>query len=366
MVRNKLIGWSAIALIAVFVFVMVQIAMLPLSTGDTYPPYSSLRADPKGTMALYESLGGLKELRVSRNIQSVSKLKGTDAVVLMLGAAAWTPLSWPEEQLKFFEAIVDKGGRLVIAFLPEPPEKSSHKRIPRSDQVPPIVKRWHVSVATYTASAEKVEQAGSMPRETSAYFKMDEKSGWSVLDTNDDDDATLIARQFGKGDILLLTESYPLSNEGLRAMRDIKLIQELTGSHRHIIFDETHLGVEFTGSVGTLIRRYRLTAAFATALLLGLLFLWKNSSSLLPQMAEPETNVAAGADSQSGLVNLLKRSVPVKDLARACWTRWKETRTLGKPVSDLRIQRVEQELASASASPAVLYRRIQTILTEKT
>jgi hypothetical protein len=367
-VRNKLAAVFAVALLVAFFAALMRIATLPLEAGDAYPPYSSLRADPRGTKALYESLAALNELHVERNFQPLPKLKGSEAAVLLLGEPFREAATWSVEELKFYESIVSQGGRLIIAFLPEPPQSSERRLSPRPDVAPAIGKRWHVAAKIYDASQGEIERSGSMPRETNAYLEPEDKSGWRVLERNDQDDATLIEHDFGKGQILLLTESYPLSNEGLRGSRPVSLIANLAGSQTRVVFDESHLGVANTGSVGTLIRRYRLTATFAVLLLLGLLFLWKNSTSLLPQHSEPRSmEAAAGADSQSGLVNLLKRSIPAQQLTRACWDRWKETRSLGRPVSDRRIALAEQMLSAASApeGQVELYKKVRMTLTEK-
>jgi len=367
-VRSKYIGVFALVLLAAFLYVLMQIAMLPLASGDAYPAYSTLRADPRGTKALLESLATLPELRVEQNFQPLPKLKGSKAAVMLLGVSASSTVNWSEGELKMFESIAGDGGRLVIAFLPEPPQSRMRRERPHEEKhVPEISKRWHLTVERYVGDADQVDEAGSMPRETSDYFDVDNGSGWRVLQQNDQDDPTLVERDFGKGQILLLTESYPLSNEGLRADRNAALIAKLAGPSPHIVFDESHLGVSNTGSVGTLIRRYRLTGAFAVMLVLGALFLWKNSTSLMPQAPEVRGIGATGADSQAGLVNLLKRSVPSAQLAQACWQRWKETRALGRPVSQQRIDRAEALIRTAPAdNPTAIYRNIQNILTEKT
>lgn len=363
--RSKFVAVTAVALLGAFLYVLMRIALLPLESGETYPAYSTLRADPRGAKALYESLAALGELRVSRNFQPQAKLKGTATAIFFLGDSVWSADVWSEDQLKFFESLASEGARVVIAFLPEPPQSVTRKRVLKADSQPAIVKRWHIVIDAYEGSAEDIEAAGSLPRETNAFFDQQDGSEWEVLDVNDEEDPTLIVHDFGKGQIVMLTESYPLSNEGLRAERDTELIQMLGGSYRELVFDESHLGVASTGSVGALIRRYRLTGVFAVALSIGLLFLWKNASSLLPQAEEPVAAVAQGADAQSGLVNLLKRSVPANSLARACWDRWNETRLLGRPVSGERIRVAERELAGSGPARDV-YKKIQHILTEKT
>ena len=51
---------------------LVHLFHLRFESGDNYPPYSSLRADPLGTKALFESLEPLVETR--RHLQTLSKL----------------------------------------------------------------------------------------------------------------------------------------------------------------------------------------------------------------------------------------------------------------------------------------------------
>ena len=364
--RSSYTGVLAIALLSALIYLLMRIATLPLESGEAYPAYSSLRADPRGTLALYESLAALGELRVTRNFQPLPKLKSTPATLLLLGEPYRQAATWSEEELKFYESLADQGARLVIAFLPEPPETSARKQAGSRKLIPAIISRWHLAAETYHGTDEEAEKAGSMPRDTWAYFDPADKSGWRVLETNDQDDPTLIERDFGKGQIVLLTESYPLSNEGLRAGRNVDLIELLAGSNQQIVFDESHLGVANTGSVGALIRRYRLTGAFAVMLLLGLLFLWKNSTSLIPRAAEPEVSVALGADAQSGLINLLKRSVSVDRVAQTCWERWIDTRALGRPISDQRVALAARELSAANLSLVAIYKNIHDILTEKT
>src|SRR2546427_9645317 len=45
-----------LVLLAVFVLGVGRLFQLRFEAGDVYPPYSSLRADPLGTKALFESL----------------------------------------------------------------------------------------------------------------------------------------------------------------------------------------------------------------------------------------------------------------------------------------------------------------------
>src|SRR5205085_5158689 len=53
---------------------IVHLFDLRFDFGDVYPPYSSLRSDPLGTMALYESLGALTGMVVERDFSTTNRL----------------------------------------------------------------------------------------------------------------------------------------------------------------------------------------------------------------------------------------------------------------------------------------------------
>ena len=56
---NRAKWYFGIALLALLVWGLEQVTVAPLQTGEIYPPYSSLRSDPLGAKALYESLAAL-------------------------------------------------------------------------------------------------------------------------------------------------------------------------------------------------------------------------------------------------------------------------------------------------------------------
>ena len=80
-----------------FVAGVIYLFLLRFAAGDVYPPYSSLRADPLGAMALCESLAKLPGLTVRRDLSEANKLPGEkDTTYLHLAAEAsgwrWMPV----------------------------------------------------------------------------------------------------------------------------------------------------------------------------------------------------------------------------------------------------------------------------------
>jgi hypothetical protein len=62
---------SAIVLVvclAALTYGLIQLLALRFESGDVYPEYSSLRSDPLGTMAFYESIGNLDGFTATRDL----------------------------------------------------------------------------------------------------------------------------------------------------------------------------------------------------------------------------------------------------------------------------------------------------------
>ena len=103
-----------------FAFGIVQLFKLRFEVGDIYPAYSSLRSDPLGAMAFYESLGNLKGISVRRDHSSANRLpEGKDTTYLHLAARTFEWHELPEDLWKEINAFLLSGGRLAITFYPE-------------------------------------------------------------------------------------------------------------------------------------------------------------------------------------------------------------------------------------------------------
>ena len=303
---------AALALALLFVWGLEQVAVAPLETGEVYPPYSSLRTDPLGTKALYESLAGLDDLQVSRLYKPRTQIAPQSAlVVLGLNPVAWDQIT--QKTLTEYENLVAKGGRLVLGFLPVHAQS-------KSLEYPLLADRWKLRFKY--RPEEDGEATDGIPRDSTLYFAPGEE--WTVV-LEDGDAPITVERQFGSGTIVLVAQTYPLSNEGLREDRDAPEIARLFGAARNIAFDENHFGIQDSGSVTILMRKYHLEPAIAVLLLTALLFLWRSASSLLPPRSSDKDQAVAGRDAQEGLVSLLERSLPEKDLLNTCFAEWYRT-----------------------------------------
>jgi hypothetical protein len=137
----------------------------------------------------------------------------------------------------------------------------------------------------------------------------------------------LVRRTWGKGEIILATDSYFISNEALRNDRRPQLLSFVTGAPGRLLFDETHLGTEEKEGVMFLAEKFKLEGYLYGILGVVLLFLWRNSAPLVPPRLIGRNAALGGAvsgkDSRSGLVNLLRRNIAASEILKTSFGEWR-------------------------------------------
>jgi hypothetical protein len=335
-----------LACIAFFAYGIVELFELRFETGDVYPAYSSLRADPLGTMAFYESLGKMPGVSVRRDISAENRLPdepGTAYLHLAAEYGEWGYLS--SDTLKEIKDFVNGGGRLVITYFPttssfryELDEDKTNSVTPepaksKDTNAPPakINKADQKNKTDKTDKTDNKDNADKKKKKKIAaehlWVSLEEEWGFHdgfqklpadgdtyqpVTVTNKSDldlpltmkwhsaliftncdpkwttvyargtNAVVIERKFSHGSVVLASDSYFLSNEAMLSDRHADLLAWLVGNSRHVVFDEAHLGIVEQSGIAGLMRKYRLHGFALGLLLLAALFIWKNSASLVP------------------------------------------------------------------------------------
>ena len=150
--------------------------------------------------------------------------------------------------------------------------------------------------------------------------------GWRVIYTVNGH-PTIIERPWGRGTIVLCSDSYIFSNEAMRDDRYPELLTWFVGPNTAVVFDETHFGVSENPGIAGLARKYRLHGLLLGLIVLAGLIVWKNSLSLVPPLRDGdgyEDGVSSGRDSAAGLVSLLRRHIAPRDLPRVCFEEWEK------------------------------------------
>ncbi len=406
-----------LACAALFVAGLLHLFQLRFEAGDVYPPYSSLRADPLGAMALYESLERVRGLSVARDFTTANRLPDSpDTAYLHLAAAPSDWRSVPPDLFQEIERFVYGGGRLIVTLYPEsasaswrtftnrvpetspkpgkptdstnaPPARPDRSRriLRPPDEVPgehaiALRDRWGIGFAmvnlkqrddddTYEPVTVTNAIGAALPAAIpwhSGWVLTNLASAWRVVSARRGQ-PVVADRRFGRGTVVFATDSFFLSNEALQRERHAGLLAWLIGPSREVVFDEAHLGIAESPGIATLVRRYRLHGLVIALLVLAGLFVWKNASSLAPPYADAKDDgTVAGEESAAGFVSLLRRSIPSRDLLGTCVAEWEKT--CGRRISAAQRQEIHAVLEAENAlpprerNPAAAYERICRIV----
>jgi hypothetical protein len=190
----------------------------------------------------------------------------------------------------------------------------------------------------------------SLPWHSTLVFEPQD-SAWRILYTRAER-PVLIERSYGRGTIVLSSDSFFLSNEAMKKERYPQLLSWLCGPHRKIVFDETHLGVSKSPGIATLLRKYGLAPFLISLIVLALLAIWKQAARLVPVYEEKEkATVDAGKDAFTGFTNLLRRNIPPDALLSTCLEEWKRSFTHGKQDLSSRLPQIQEIIATDRAQP---------------
>ncbi|MDB6094620.1 MAG: hypothetical protein JWM32_2182 [Verrucomicrobia bacterium] len=385
-------------LVALLVALAASLAVLyrlRMGQGDVFPTYSTLRADPVGLRALYESLDEIPGVRVTRWLKPIGQLPASPARTVMivgLTTAQWE--SFSAEEFSALDAAVRGGSRLVITLQapadleplkvhPEAPvkpkeeEKAKDKpdgkkptpqprgRLPAeetaAEKLPArmdLAKLWGLELKRrpFRGSVRRaVGVDATLPAQlawnSGVYFLPRQGAGWKAIYSAPD--PMVLERPLGLGSIVVAGSSYFLSNEALQRDRAVSLLVLVVGQQSRVEFVESHLGVEANPGIAALARRYGLAPAFFSLLVLAGLFAWRRMAHFVPPN-ETTDRIVLKYNQTAGLGALLRRAVRPADLMAACAAEWRVT---ARPADRERADAVLTQ-PGRRAGPADLYNAV--------
>lgn len=365
-------------LMATFAMLAYSLMQFRIKSGDIFPPYSSMRADPIGTKGLLESFQQLEGMEARRHLARWDRLKESPATVFILGLPANELAASNIEDAEPLEELVQLGSRIVIGFSgrkervdrdsAEFPDKNGNRRVaksetPETEEDSDVglqsseqdseegtspeagtffeallgVKRWGYDIGFSAKVARELALGNPAEAElvadrdlpqtlnlySATYFQLLD-SDWEVI-YKLDGNPVVIEKTLEHGSIVLLADCFELSNQALYEAPKAHYLSWLVGPHSRILFEETHLGVSAKTNLMGLIKRFRLHGVLLGLVLWALCFIWQQSSSLIPPQEEDRHNGPIGQHAGSGLIHLLIRGLPKKSLLETCVTQWQST-----------------------------------------
>jgi hypothetical protein len=346
---------AAVALAGLFAVAAITSILRRTETTYNYPRYSSLNNSEQGTKAYFDALERLGFL-VSRNFKLLPKLAGARAAIFYAGPDLAQFRYSDESDLRDFERLAERGARVVIALDPEglvETPKESRTEHPKKAAKPPednLKNRWGVQLSYRdrpVSSQNRAFLATLEMRPVNWQF-----SSWasSWIPSHVRKTAPLfLERAFGKGAIVLIADSKVFTNRELLVHPDTDVLAAAPGGYRRIIFDESHLGLEDTGTVVGLATAHNLQWMLVGFFVLASLYVWRSTSSFIPRTRARTEVAVSGRDAHLALSNLLMQSVPARSILRVAAEEWNRSAGLAARASARRVG--EDDLAHLEGLP---------------
>jgi hypothetical protein len=433
---NQIVLWVLGLVLILFAGAVGRLFFLRFEAGDIYPHYSTLRSDPLGTRVFYEGLKALRPGSVRRNYDALSRMdppQGSSLFFLGVRSRGFGRMS--EKSAKILERVMLNGGSLIIAFRAQGPRstpkgrkqggqkkgggpvsvdqgEASGKKGPAGQDREPgtsgprdekkktagkgpegvgqpgvgtsLQKRWgfrlertrtraHLRKALRVSEPVSQNLPQTVPWHSSLVFgKL--QGPWHPVYTRGGRPVVL-ERSFGRGRLVLSSDSYLFSNEALSRDRYPELLSWFAGNGRQLIFDETHLGSSRSPGIASLVRSYGLHWMALGLLLVAALFIWKNAAHFVPPRDRMDGTASqiqgTGRDATGGLISLLRRSISEKDLMGICYREWAGPLMSGKGRHVEKTKQVKAELdryaldAGRKSDPVGAYRAVCRMLSRR-
>ena len=359
---KRRVGFAVLAVVPVVA--LGWLSWIRLERGHSYPEYSSLRSDPRGARLLVETLE-TQGIPVERNYHPLDLVPPkTDRTLMLIGVSR---LAITDEENRITQALerwVDEGGRVVLALYPafvgDPSTQSAFQQIRqanedwRRQQLDEIAENWGVSVDFVPMEPVEAEALSDgalrLDWHSRLVFK-DLGPGWEVI-ARRAGMPTVVERSRGDGSIVLVSDAYPLSNQGLLQSKPFALIQHLLGG-RPVTVDESHHLIERRQAMVEVVGSQGLGGVFWVAAVLVLAYFWRSLSPLVPPPPRPASvyNEEEGFGQRDALLRLLERSLTRKALLAQCVEWWERSNALGAKEAKARSRRMNELVAATGENP---------------
>jgi hypothetical protein len=369
---------------------LLLLANARFQSGDSYPAYSSYSREARGTRALFEALDSLDSMDVSRNLLPLAPgARPSHGAFFMVGVSKDFFSFMESERLKFLEESVKGGDRLVITFaLQEAPDEAAKRSDQKGGKNPDsVTEDESAGDGTKTESPGKTSADGQGRTDTGAssvwavgfdtvlknggpaivehqeadlpaYMEWHgsstfapANSGWRTI-YRKNGKPVVVERYLGKGTIVLVSDSFFLTNEAMKGTRSSLFLVWLTGGHHRVVFDETHLGVAEQTTIMTLIKRNGLIPFLISLLVIGILVAWKQVVPLLPVRGETAGETVEVTDNRpSAMAGLFRRNIRDDRILTVCVDEWEKAFAGGKSDHAALLHEARQVAAEEDARP---------------
>lgn len=379
---RPLLKISVLFCIVLFAVGVVRLFWLRFEAGDLYPPYSSLRSDPLGVQVLYEGLQALGDQEISRNFLPPAQMSPAPGATFLFFGLTGIPEATTDPWETILEKISGDGGRLVVTLTARAsardkeeeegdtgtdnagnPDENAPEETPAETPALGVtlhsrsLDEDHGDVAVGRSRRGDDPLPETLVFRSSLFFEPDDPAWETVFSF--ENEPVVVRRAWGKGEVVMIADSYLFSNEALRNHRSPDFLAWAIPSDSPAVFDEYHHGLTRQPGISALMRKYRLHGVVLSLAVVVVLLIWQRAVVFAPRQAvgPGDGPTAAGSDATDGWVALMRRHIPRGNLLAVCFKTW-ESSAAADRFSKEQVGQVRDMIAQPGENPVTVYQSI--------
>jgi hypothetical protein len=319
--KNKLPFIIIGLLILFFAFSAYKVMSMRFVKGDVYPQYSSLRHDPMGTSIFFQSLK-----KMGYRVETIMEEKlpenvnPQNTILFYLSPSFYISKDAREEIISFILG----GGRVFVS------DKHNNRLLSFFDTK--IVYLENDNNEQEYDNNEQEYERNAIPEEIfdfanerlKVFNKSTLKCNWSksktVYKLNEQDIILLL--NHGKGNIIISSETYFISNESLVKEPPVKFLTWIMNGRKRVLVDEFHHGISYKKGISFLLKKYNLYWFIAYLILIFFLYLWYVLPYFRTPLPRPSRGNYQTQTSLRGYTQLLTKTIPKNKLLDISIDQW--------------------------------------------
>ncbi len=320
---------SGILIIIILAFFIGTICIFQsrFRNGETFPDYSTLKADPLGTLALFESLQKTPNLTVTRNYSNTSIVDLSNITIFFIGIQP-NIFEMDGSLTNHIDSMLKKGNRIIVSFL-DPPFYSPSNTLPDSSDKNDVLFTHSIKFRKNFSGTNNVQTTDTILKNVTwpGALNLQTDSTWKTI-VSRDSFMLLGEKKVHSGILVALHDGYNLCNHGLRD--NLKkngsnpLIPYLLGNNTNIIFDESHHGIIKRMGISALLQKSGFTPVILFLGIWFLLLIWYiQGINIKIQPTSTDYNQQFAAPDSLQLI--LTSRIPAKNIVQICREEWQKS-----------------------------------------
>ena len=308
-------------MVLLFAFSAYKIMAMRYRKGDVYSRYSSLRHDPMGTSIFFQSLKKMGyQVETIREAKLPEDVNPQDTILFYISPSLYISKESREGIIGFILEggrvfISDKhGNRLMNFFDTHIVYNENNSKEDENDNNKQEDDRNAINAGLFDFGNEKLK----VFNESTLECKWPKSKPVYKLDGQD----IILLLNHGKGDIIISSETYFISNESLVKEPPVRFLTWIMNGRKRVLVDEYHHGISYKKGISFLFKKYNLYWFIGYLILIFLLYLWHVLPYFQTPLPRPQRAKLQVQSSLTGYTQLLTKTIPKNKILSICFEQW--------------------------------------------